>query len=296
MKKNKRKKDSIRLEKSPTLRILYNTKAGRVVLKAFVNPAASDLLGRFLSTKASAGFIPGFVRRTGIDTSKYEARKYRSYNDFFTRKLASAPCFSSDRSVLCSPCEGFLTAMEIHEDSIFEIKDTNYSIADLLCSRKLAAQYNGGTCLIFRLAVHNYHRYYYFDSGRVIRAHSVNGCLHTVRPIAFEHFDVYKHNCREYTVMETDNFGSAVQIEVGAMFVGRIVNYPAKQRFSRGEEKGYFEFGGSTVILLLKPGSVSVDKTIVQNSMHGIETEVAVGQPIGRSLLNLNHSTGGEKH
>ena len=88
----------------------------------------------------------------------------------------------------------------------------------------------------------------------------------------------------EYTVMDTDNFGLVTQIEVGAMFVGRIVNYPATAEFKRGQEKGYFEFGGSTVILLFRPGTVSIDKNIAENSLRGIETPVEIGQRIGTAL------------
>ena len=241
-----------------------------------------------MSTKASSKLVGSFVKKTGIDMSRYEKKKYRSYNDFFTRKLVSPPEFSSVPSAFCSPCESFVTAFKISENSVFEIKETDYSIADLLSSKKLSESYTGGTCVIFRLAVHNYHRYCFFDSGRSIRTHTVNGCLHTVQPIAFEHFDVYKHNTREITVMETDNFGTVIQIEVGAMFVGRIVNHPITARFSRGDEKGYFEFGGSTVILLFKPGAVVIDKPIAENSVRGIETPVEIGQRIGSSTLVRN--------
>lgn len=285
MKKNPAGRRHARKNKRSTLKMLYGTKGGRIVLKGVISPAASDLVGKFMCTKASSGLVRPFVRRTGLDMTKFEKKKYRSYNDFFTRKLASPPVFSDDPAAFCSPCESFVTAYPIREDSIFEIKDTDYSISDLLYSKKLADDYTGGTCVIFRLAVHNYHRYCFFDSGHALRTHSVSGCFHTVQPIAFEHFDVYKHNSREYTVMETANFGTVVQIEVGAMFVGRIVNYPATASFKRGQEKGYFEFGGSTVILLFKPGTVTVDRSVAECSLRGIETPVEIGQRIGWSAL-----------
>ena len=271
--------------------MLYSTRGGRMVLKGFINPTTSDMMGRFMCTKASGRLVPGFVKRSGIDMTRFEHKKYRSYNDFFTRKLVSPPGFSQEPRDFCSPCESFVTAMKIREDSVFEIKDTLYSISDLLCSKKLAETYTGGTCVIFRLAVHNYHRYCFFDGGHAVRTHSVSGCLHTVQPIAFEHFDVYKHNSREYTIMETDNFGTVIQIEVGAMFVGKIVNYPAMDRFERGQEKGYFEFGGSTVILLFRPDTVLLDKTIAENSKRGIETPVEIGQKIGSVFSQTRNNT-----
>lgn len=283
---NTTRKIKIKSEKIRPLRILYNTKCGRIALRGFINPTASDLMGRFMNTKASSKLVKGFVKKNGMDMSRFEKRKYRSYNEFFTRKLSAPPEFSAVPSAFCAPCEGYVTAFKISENSIYEIKDTDYSIADLLFSKTLAESYTGGTCVIFRLAVHNYHRYCFFDSGHSLRTHTVNGCLHTVQPIAFEHFDVYKHNTRQYTVMETDNFGTVIQIEVGAMFVGKIVNYPITSKFSRGDEKGYFEFGGSTVILLFKPGAVAIDKSIAEKSLRGIETPVELGQRIGTSAIH----------
>lgn len=123
----------------------------------------------------------------------------------------------------------------------------------------------------------------YFDSGFKSRNRHINGVYHTVNPIALDTTDIYRENTREYTILHTENFGKVIQAEVGAMFVGRIVNHHmGHHRFVRGEEKGMFEYGGSTVILMFQKDTVEFDSDIVENSREGYETKVRMGEKIGR--------------
>ena len=108
------------------------------------------------------------------------------------------------------------------------------------------------------------------------------GVLHTVNPIANDYFPIYKENAREYSILRNQEFGDILMMEVGALLVGKIVNHHGKAHVSRGQEKGYFQFGGSTVVLLLKAGVVEIDEDILENSRAGIETVVKYGEKIGR--------------
>ena len=113
----------------------------------------------------------------------------------------------------------------------------------------------------------------------------IPGALHTVNPIANDHIPIYKENAREYCTLETREFGEITVMEVGALLVGKIVNHPAGPQVKRGEEKGFFRFGGSTVILLFKAGSLQPDADLLTNSRDGFETVVKYGEKIGTSLL-----------
>jgi len=114
-----------------------------------------------------------------------------------------------------------------------------------------------------RLSVDDYHRYIYPVSGRRSHERTINGVFHTVQPIALEHCPVYKENTRKYCIIKTNEFGTILMMEVGAMMVGRITNHEAEPGYvTRGEEKGYFEFGGSTIILLTQKGAVLPRKNI----------------------------------
>ncbi len=264
------------------LTFLYRTVPGRVCLKVAAAPVVSRVIGKLLDTPASAVIIDPFVKRAGIDVSLYEKRPYKSYNDFFTRALADgARTIDKTPSHLISPCDGQLSVYDIGKDSVFYIKNSPYSLSDLLHDEALAEEFSGGFCLIFRLRVDDYHRYIFFDDGRIEATRYIKGILHTVRPVAFERYNVYKQNCREYSIMQTKNFGKAVQVEVGAMLVGKIVNRKNVSEFSRGEEKGHFEYGGSTIVLLLKSGAAEIDDCIRESSRVGFETEVKLGQKIG---------------
>ena len=164
------------------------------------------------------------------------------------------------------------------------VKNTSYTLRSLLRNRNLADHYEDGTLLVFRLSVDDYHRYCYIDSGMKSKNFRIKGVFHTVNPIAHETVPVFKENTREYTILSSRNFGRLLVMEVGALLVGKIVNYHEKAYVMRGEEKGRFEFGGSTIIVCIEKGRVIIDNDIMENSMKGIETKVKMGEKIGAAI------------
>lgn len=266
---------------SGSLRFLYHTAIGGVFLRLLTRRWLSRLAGAFLDSRLSKCLIKGYIRRHNIHTADYEDVRYRSFNAFFTRKIKPGlRPFDRSPQALCAPCDGKLTVYPISSDDRFTVKGFSYTAEELLRDRELAARYRGGWCLIFRLTVSDYHRYCFFDGGSAERGGFIRGKLHTVQPTALEKRRVFTENCREWTLLRTDRFGDAVQVEVGALMVGRIVNEP-KKTFARGEEKGRFEFGGSTVLLLLEPGRAVIDEELLLNTRAGYETVVRCGEKIG---------------
>lgn len=267
------------------LKKLYGTVCGRVILKALTAPAVSKAAGAFMDSRLSVPLIKRFIKSSGIDTSQYVMKKFRSYNEFFTRRVKRG-MRPIDRmpSHFISPCDSKLTVYKIGKSSVFRIKGSRYRVSDLIQNDFLAKRYEGGYCMIFRLEVDDYHRYCYIDSGTKTENTFINGELHTVNPIALEHYNIYKRNCREYTVLHTENFGDVVQVEVGAMMVGRIVNRHGAAEVVRGEEKGKFEFGGSTIVLLVQEDMIRIDDDILRNSTENIETVVKYGEKVAASV------------
>lgn len=265
--------------------LLYGNPLGRMLLKPLTAPALSRLAGRFLSSKASCILIKPFVRRHGIDLSQFASQTYESYNAFFSRKIRpEVRPVDADPRHLISPCDSKLTALPIGPDSRFTLKHTDYTVGSLLRNAALGAAYEGGYALIFRLTVDDYHRYCYVDAGEKEDNVRIPGVLHTVNPIANDYFPVYHENTREYSILHSGTFGDIVMLEVGALLVGKIVNYHGKAHVLRGQEKGCFQFGGSTVVLLLKADTVALDGDILENSRAGIETVVRYGEKIGIQL------------
>ncbi len=261
---------------------LYNTITGRVVLKVMTAPALSKICGAFLDSRASRILIGPFIRLYGIDLTEYCSDDFRCFNDCFARRIRPGMRpFDTEPSSFVSPCDGLLTVCTIDEGSVIPVKQSMYSIASLLHSKKAASHYEGGYCLVFRLCVDDYHRYAYIDGGVKGDNHFIPGKLHTVQPVALGSVPVFTENCREFTVMHTENFGTVIQVEVGAMLVGKIHNYHGRHVTRRGEEKGRFMYGGSTVILLVEKDRVVIDEKILKASKEGRETPVSMGSRIG---------------
>ncbi|MGN1001115.1 MAG: phosphatidylserine decarboxylase [Bacilli bacterium] len=270
-------------EKSPLpATILYKTIIGGVVLAFATRKTVSKVSSIYMNSKSSVKRIDKFIKKNKINMDDYPKREYLSFNDFFTRKiLKNKRPFSKKQDDLISVADSKLLVYEINDKTEMIIKNKKYTLKELLRDKNLAGEYKGGLCLVFRLTVDDYHRYSFVDDGNVIKTKKINGILHTVGPIAFRRYKVFKENQREYSVLNTKNFGKVIQMEVGALMVGKIVNYNI-EKFHRGDEKGYFLFGGSTVVLILKKDTVKIDEDILKNSAVGIETKVKLGETIGK--------------
>ena len=265
---------------------LYNTVPGRVLLKLLVRKTVSELAGSVLKSPVSCVFINGFVKRNNINMEEYREVKFKSFNDFFIREIKEGfRPFPDSENEAAAPCDGKLSAYPITADSYFYIKNSIYTLDSLLQDGNLASEFADGLCLIFRLTPDDYHRYSYIDDGEILSHKRIKGKLHTVRPIAHQRFNVYSQNSREYTVMQTRNFSKVVQIEVGALFVGRITNHASDGAVKRGFEKGMFQFGGSTIVLLFKKDSIAIDEAIFENTSRNKETVVRMGRRIGEKTI-----------
>lgn len=275
------------------LKFLYHTAPGRLLLKPLSSRALSVLCGRFLDSGLSRPLIAPFVRRHGIDLSEYQGGGdgdgdggtggFHSFNEFFTRKIREGKRpFDPAPEALIAPCDGFLSAYEILPGgTVIPVKYSRYTVASLLNGDPVAEELPGGLCLVFRLCTYHYHRYCYFDGGEKERSAAIRGRLHTVRPVALADVPVFTENCREYTVLRTEHFGRAVQMEVGAMLVGKIRNRDGGAAVRRGEEKGMFLYGGSTVIVLLRAGTASLRDDLLPALQRGEEVPVKMGERIG---------------
>lgn len=265
---------------------LYGSAAGRCLLKPLVSPAVSKLGGKFLDSGISALAIDPFIRKTGIDMKDYETRRYRSYNDFFTRKLRQgARAIDMNETHFISPCDCRLSVYPIEPQTEVMIKNTLYTVGSLLRNEKLARRFAGGCLWVFRLSVDDYHRYIYVDNGRESVRRRIPGVLHTVNPVANDVYPIYKENTREYSLLKSENFGTLLMMEVGALMVGKIENRPVCAHVNRGQEKGNFAFGGSTIIYMTQENKVFPDMDLLMNSADGIETKIQLGSRIGTAKI-----------
>lgn len=264
---------------------MYGTAPGRALTGLLVRPWVSRTAGKLLDSKLSKAAIEPFKKKNHIDMSDFAPREYVSFNDFFTRPLReNARPVDGNPDTLTAPCDSKLSVYPITETAKFRIKGVDYTVEELLRSHSLAQKFEGGTLLLFRLTVGDYHRYAYIDDGYVGHNVRIPGIYHTVNPAACSRLPVYRENTREYCLLESRNFGTVLQMEVGATMVGRIVNSSGEKQVQRGEEKGRFEFGGSTVIVLLQKDAAVLDDDLWENTRQEVETVVKLGEKIGTAF------------
>ena len=269
-----------------SVQFLYGTKGGRLLLHTILALRVPKLLGCILRSPLSRLYIQSFVKKNGIDMTGFEGVKFKSFNDFFTRKRDIT--FDSDENHFISPADSLLSVYEITEDAKFHIKGFDYTLQDFFEPERFDAKpeetiqpFIGGLCLVFRLCATDYHRYCYIDKGSQNGNHFIQGSLYSVQPLAAENFRLYTKNRRSWTILTTENFGKVAQIEVGAFSVGGIKNRDGEISFKKGEEKGYFDLHGSTIVLLLQKDSIKLLDEIKKAIDSGQEFRVKIGQQIG---------------
>lgn len=263
-----------------SLDLLYNTAFGRALLKAFFcRGIYSKINGAFMKSRLSVRKIRPFIEKYGIDLSLCERTEFNSFDDFFTRRYRFTTDCTADE--LIAPCCGRLAAYLITDELTLKIKHSVYTLSELTGGIDVSG-FGEGVCLVYRLAVEDCHRYVFCDDGELIRTKELRGELHTVRPIS-EMYRVFSRNHRVCSTLKTERFGEMIQIEVGALQIGKITNH-AVTSFSRMDEKGYFGFGGSTIIQLFKSGVIELDDDIRSNSEDGTETLVKTGERVARRI------------
>lgn len=267
-------------ESSGAVRFLYTTCFGRAILKLVMKLHLDCLAVLFLKSRFSRGFARRFVEKNHIDMTEWEGMEFPSYREFFCRRRENQP-FDVDPAALISPCDGYLLAYHIDEKSAFSIKGSSYRVSDLLQDGKEEKRFLGGVALVFRLCPTDYHHYIYIDDAFQGENRFIPGLLHSVQPIVQETVPVFTLNRRSATLLETEHFGTVAQIEIGALIVGGIENLRENCSVKRGEEKGFFDLCGSTVVCLFEKDKIVLSEELGGRAFSGSEVRVRIGKKIG---------------
>ena len=252
---------------------LYNTIIGRIILKITSAKFIANIYSKFMTSKLSKFKIRKFIKKNNINMDEYIEKDYNSFNDFFIRKIKPNKRKIDDGII--AVCDSKVSAYKINKNSKFKIKNSIYTIEELIQEKN----YKYKWAIIFRLSVDDYHHYIFPDNGKIIKSKYIKGKLHTIQPIAQKKYKVFLENSRNITYLDCNKLGNICYIEVGAMLIGKIINKDIKA-FKKGDEKGHFEFGGSTVIMLLEK-DVKIKDIIINNTRKDIETIVKLGNNIG---------------
>lgn len=284
-----RKTGTIEIEKvagESYLKWLYYNPVGKLAVKTIVkNKFLSEYYGRQMDKEESKYKIPDFVVKFDINLDESEKKYFDSFNDFFVRKLKpeARPIDISMNSVV-SPADGKILAFpDLKETDNFFVKGKEFDLKKFFQGKDIYKKFEKGTMIIVRLCPTDYHRYHFPVDGFVKNDIKIDGDYLSVSPYAVkQNIDIYFNNKRSYAEIETKESGTVVMAEIGATMVGSILQtFTENSKIVKGQEKGYFEFGGSTVILFFEKDKIKVDGDILNNSKNGLETQIYMGEKIG---------------
>jgi len=253
----------------------------------------SRLYGSIQKSRFSKKKILRFIKNFHVDTSEFldPVDSFRSFNDFFTRKL-KPECrpIIPDTDIAILPADGrYLVYENIEKTDGFFVKGKKFSLVKLLKNPELAQKYASGSMVIARLAPVDYHRFHFPVNCLPEEPQPLRGPLFSVNPAALKkHAEILAENKRVITPLKTKNFGTVLFIEVGATYVGTIhQTFDPHKPQTKGDEKGFFSFGGSSLILLFEPSCIQFDKDLIEASNRRIEVLGQMGQSLGRSISTL---------
>lgn len=283
-----RKTGEIRTEAPPAeglLKFLYDNPFGKTTLLPIAKRKfISEIYGRRMDRPSSVRNIQSFVDQLEIDMSESlkSIEQFSSFNDFFYRALK--PTARPLGGGFVSPGDGRLLAFEkVSEVNTFYVKGNPFTIEAFLRDEGLAKSYQDASLLILRLAPNDYHRFHFPWSGVPSEIQKISGSYYSVSPYALagNFTRVFCENKREYCILKTQEKGDILLAPVGATMVGGIVEtYSPEQAVRKGDEMGYFKFGGSTVVILIDSKKLQIDSDILENTRKKMETYVKVGERI----------------
>lgn len=272
---------------------LYETKTGEVLQDLISKPCISKIYGMVQDFTISHLKIPGFVEKFKINLDDFlpeegrgEREPYSTFNQFFVRrfKLGKRSFIQSANEMAAFSEARYYGYEKVTAEEKVPVKGMCLTPEAILGHAKYELDFKDGPLLLARLCPVDYHRYHFPDDGVVIDNYAVPGILHSVNPIALRaRPDILMTNYRHVTIVQTKNFGKLAYVEVGATCVGKIVQstpLTTGMKFKRGDEKGLFLFGGSTVIVIGEAGKWTPSQDIIEHTKKGMETYLQLGMSV----------------
>ena len=278
------------------LRFAYENPLGRFFVWALARRKFfSWWYGRQMNKRVSALRILPFITAYNIDVDEFAKSPfdYKTFNEFFYRSLKPEvrPIAAGDR-VAALPADGrHLLFADVGTADGFYVKGACFTLAELFDEarrksddeRVLSRQFAGGAMVISRLCPVDYHRFHFPVSGVPGEPRLMNGWLYSVSPVALRHNLRYLvQNKRVLTLIESRDFGSVAMLEIGATNVGSIrQSFVPGRAVAKGDEKGFFAFGGSCVVTIFQRGRIRFDTDLLAPSAQHMETYARMGDRLG---------------
>lgn len=265
------------------LKFLYGSTLGRIGLWAMVCRVwFSRFYGWLMDRGSSRKKIQPFIKEYGVDveTFKEGVESFNTFNEFFYRELkAEARPINGGEEVVVFPADGrHMGFQNVNELNGVFVKNQRFDIGGLLGDKAEAKKYKEGTFILSRLCPVDYHRFHFPVEGVAEESKILNGNLYSVNPMALrQNLKILSENKRSKTIINTKSFGRVIMLEIGATCVGSIIQTYKTGGVAKGEEKGYFKFGGSSTIILFEPGKVKLSEDLREQSAQGRELYAMMG-------------------
>lgn len=273
------------------IKAIYGDNCCSKLLRKIVTHSSfiSKIYGFLQKSSFSRKKIEPFIKKFEVDSSEFAdpISSYKSFNDFFIRKLAvKARPIVEGKQIAILPADGrYLVYPNLLEVDGFLVKGKKFSLNSFLQDNNLAEMYKDGAMVIARLCPTDYHRYHFPIDCTALYPKKIKGNYDSVNPIALKKkIEIFSENKREITLLKSDFFGEVAFVEVGAVCVGSIHHtFTPMTHVDKGSEKGYFSFGGSTIVLLFEKDRIVFDADLVNASEKKIEVKGLMGQSLGRA-------------
>ncbi|MDR0590934.1 MAG: archaetidylserine decarboxylase [Puniceicoccales bacterium] len=279
------------------LKFLYHSVVGPLALHCFVKRKFfSEIFGYFMRHPASKKCIRSFVERHKIDmlTAEKKVEDFANFDDFFTRKLKKdARPIAVDYRKIVFPCDGRHLLVENFENlPSFYVKGQKFDLEKLLRNDELLKRFQNGAAVISRLCPADYHRFHFPCDAVIRKIYKVNGDYFSVNPLAVcKKIAIFFENKRIVSVLQSRDVDQFLMVEVGATCVGSITQTAeVGHLYFKGEEKGFFSFGGSTIITIFQKNKVTFAEDLCQNSAKGVEIFAFMGDDMGKKYEKIVHS------
>ena len=272
---------------------LYKAETGKALSAIITKAPLSQLYGALQDSKLSQRKVAPFIKNFHINMDDFlpqegrsEASPYANFNQFFIRRFKPGKRpFIHEPTEMGAFAEARYFGYEtVHDDETVPVKGMHLKPHALLDNKKWKDVFHDGPMLLARLCPVDYHRFHFPDEGKILDDYRIKGLFHSVNPLALKSKEnILITNERHVSILETTNFGKLAYVEVGAMMVGKIIQskpLSAGRSFHRGEEKGYFLFGGSTVVVIGEKGKWKPSQDIIDNTKNQMETYLQLGMSV----------------
>lgn len=250
-------------------------------------PWLSSFYGTLQSLSLSKRKVLPFIEKFNVDINEFAKppEAFVSFNDFFTRHLKkeARPIAPGDATAII-PADGrYLFYQNIASADGFAVKGKKFDLKTLLQDKKLADEYGQGSMMIARLCPTDYHRFHFPLDCIPDKSKLLNGTLYSVNPTAIKrNVEIFAENKRVITTLNTLQYGKVLFLEIGAVCVGTVhETYTPGTPYLKGDEKGYFSFGGSSLIAIFPPNTIRFDPDLLKASETHTEIRCLMGQSMG---------------